>query len=100
MLARRRNAETRRAIRWNVALKFVAFAALSSLAAKSILVVPDGEAAVRISQLSGVRPGTLYAGTHLLVPLSSTRSSTTFAKSFLHGRHGRRPRQRLRSSLR
>ena len=25
-----------------------------------ILVVPDGEAAVRISQISGVRPGTLY----------------------------------------
>ena len=45
------------------------FAALSSLLGKSILVVPDGFAAVRVSQISGVRPGTLYAGTHLLVPL-------------------------------
>ena len=35
----------------------------------SILVVPDGQAGVRISQLSGVRPGTLFAGTHLIVPL-------------------------------
>jgi regulator of protease activity HflC (stomatin/prohibitin superfamily) len=69
MFARRRNTANPRAIRWNVALKFIAFAALSTLVAKSILVVPDGEAAVRISQLSGVRPGTLYAGTHLLVPL-------------------------------
>jgi regulator of protease activity HflC (stomatin/prohibitin superfamily) len=62
-------AGSRRAIRWSAAAKLVAFAALSSLAAKSILVVPDGEAAVRISQISGVRPGTLYAGTHLITPL-------------------------------
>jgi regulator of protease activity HflC (stomatin/prohibitin superfamily) len=39
------------------------------LAGESIVVVPDGEGAVRISQLSGVRPGTLYAGTHFVVPL-------------------------------
>ena len=45
------------------------FAVLSSLVGKSILVVPDGFAAVRVSQISGVRPGTLYAGTHLLLPL-------------------------------
>ena len=44
-------------------------AALSSLLGKSVFVVPDGFAAVRMSQISGVRPGTLYAGTHLLVPL-------------------------------
>jgi regulator of protease activity HflC (stomatin/prohibitin superfamily) len=59
----------RRAIRWNAVLKLVAVAALSSLAGKSIVVVPDGEAAVRVSQLSGVRPGTLYAGTHFIFPL-------------------------------
>jgi len=59
----------RRAIRWNVAAKLVAIATISGLAGSSILVVPDGEAAVRISQLSGVRPGTLYAGTHLIFPL-------------------------------
>jgi regulator of protease activity HflC (stomatin/prohibitin superfamily) len=60
---------SRRSIRWQVAAKLLAIAALSALAAKSILFVPDGEAAVRISQISGVRPGTLYAGTHLITPL-------------------------------
>ena len=60
---------TRRVIRWDLACKLAAVAALLGLAGSSILVVPDGVAAVRISQLSGVRPGTLYPGTHLIVPL-------------------------------
>src|SRR5271156_698335 len=64
-----RSAGPRRAIRWSTAAKLVVLAALSSLLGKSILVVPNGYAAVRVSQISGVRPGTLYAGTHLLVPL-------------------------------
>jgi regulator of protease activity HflC (stomatin/prohibitin superfamily) len=51
------------------AAKLVVIAALMGLAASSIVVVPDGEGAVRISQLSGVRPGTLYAGTHFVWPL-------------------------------
>lgn len=55
--------------RWRLALKFVAIAAVSALAGKSIVVVPDGQAGVRISQLYGVRPGTLYAGTHFVWPL-------------------------------
>ena len=59
----------RRAIRWHAAAKLVAAAALCTLLGKSILVVPDGHAAVRISQISGVRPGTLYPGTHLIMPL-------------------------------
>src|ERR1700735_2919551 len=62
-------ARTRRAVVWAAAAKLVVVAALLSLAAASILVVPDGEAAVRISQISGVRPGTLYAGTHFILPL-------------------------------
>jgi len=64
-----RIARTRRAIRWAPAAKLVVAAALTALAGCSILVVPDGEAAVRISQISGVRPGTLYAGTHFILPL-------------------------------
>jgi regulator of protease activity HflC (stomatin/prohibitin superfamily) len=59
----------RRVIRINEATKLVMIAAALGLAASSIVVVPDGEGAVRISQLSGVRPGTLYAGTHFVVPL-------------------------------
>jgi len=58
-----------RAIRWASAAKFLVIAAALSLLGKSILVVPDGHAAVRVSQIFGVRPGTLYAGTHLITPL-------------------------------
>ena len=61
---------SRRAIRWAAAGQTCrGGSSLFALAAKSILVVPDGNAAVRISQISGVRPGTLYAGTHLITPL-------------------------------
>jgi regulator of protease activity HflC (stomatin/prohibitin superfamily) len=60
----------RRPIRWAVAAKLVALAAFTSLAAKSLVVVPDGHAAVRVSQISGVRAGTLYPGTHLIFPLT------------------------------
>jgi regulator of protease activity HflC (stomatin/prohibitin superfamily) len=59
----------RRVIRIDSAAKLVAIAAVMGLAASSIVVVPDGHGAVRISQISGVRPGTLYAGTHFVVPL-------------------------------
>ena len=59
----------RRPIRWQAAARLAIIAALSMLAGASIVVVPDGRAAVRISQISGVRPGTLYAGTHFILPL-------------------------------
>jgi len=65
--------QARHAIKWNdrwkTAAKFVIIAAVLALAGGSIIVVPDGEAAIRVSQLSGVRPGTLYPGTHLILPL-------------------------------
>src|ERR1700693_1178319 len=69
MPAQLRIEKSRRTIRWAAVAKLVVAAALCSLAARSILVVPDGNAAVRISQVSGVRPGTLYAGTHFIRPL-------------------------------
>ncbi len=59
----------RHAIRWSTAAKFSVIAALSALVGQSIIVVPDGEAGVCVSQISGVRPGTLYPGVHLIVPL-------------------------------
>src|SRR5271170_5383127 len=49
---------TRRQIRWGSAAKLAVIATISGLLGVSILVIPDGEAGVRISQLSGVRPGT------------------------------------------
>src|SRR5271154_521807 len=68
--ARVRDSTPRRAVRWTLALKLVALAAVTSFAGKSLVVVPDGEAGVRVSQISGVRPGTLYPGTHLIFPLT------------------------------
>jgi len=59
----------RRPIRWQTAAKLAVIGVLAGLASESILVVPDGQAAIRVSQISGIRPGTLYAGTHLMVPL-------------------------------
>lgn len=59
----------RREIRWQLAAKLAGIAALSALAGMSIVVVPDGHAGIRVSQVSGVVPGTLYAGTHLVTPL-------------------------------
>ena len=35
----------------------------------SIVVVPSGAAGVRVSQISGTRPGTLYPGLHFIKPL-------------------------------
>ena len=59
----------RRPIRWHIATKLVLVGAVAGLLGKSIVVVTDGQAAIRISQISGIEPGTLYAGTHLIVPL-------------------------------
>ena len=56
-------------IRWRDAGKIAGGAVLALLMALSIVVVPDGSAGVRVSQISGIRPGTLYAGVHLVVPL-------------------------------
>ena len=60
---------SRRTIRWGTAVRLIVIGALLGLLGESILVIPDGQAAIRISQISGVRPGTLYAGTHLMMPL-------------------------------
>lgn len=56
-------------VRWTLAQKLALAGVLPLLLAVSISVVPDGFAGIRVSQLSGVRPGTLYPGVHLLTPL-------------------------------
>ena len=55
-------------LRWRLAARLVAVAWLPLLPALSIVVVPSGMAGVRVSQLSGTRPGTLYPGTHFVMP--------------------------------
>jgi regulator of protease activity HflC (stomatin/prohibitin superfamily) len=58
-----------RRLRWRtgVALAMLAWAPL--LLALSIVVVPPGMAAIRVSQAGGTQPGTLYAGVHIIRPL-------------------------------
>ena len=58
-----------RAVRWSLAKRLATAAGLLVLLSLSIVVVPSGMAGVRVSQISGVRPGTLYAGVHFVVPL-------------------------------
>jgi len=56
-------------VRWQRALQLAGLAVLPLLISESIAVVPDGTAGVRLSQIWGARPGTLYPGVHLVTPL-------------------------------
>jgi regulator of protease activity HflC (stomatin/prohibitin superfamily) len=56
-------------VRWRLALQLAAAGVVPVLLAVSIVVVPDGTAGIRVSQLFGVRPGTLYPGVHWVTPL-------------------------------
>jgi len=58
-----------RPVRWGLARQLVLFAIVPLLLALSIVVIPDGSAGVRISQIWGARPGTLYPGVHIVAPL-------------------------------
>jgi regulator of protease activity HflC (stomatin/prohibitin superfamily) len=56
-------------LRWRTSLALAMLAWGPLLVAFSIVVVPSGRAGVRVSQISGTVPGTLYAGAHLVIPL-------------------------------
>jgi regulator of protease activity HflC (stomatin/prohibitin superfamily) len=56
------------AVRWRMALRCALVACLPLLLSASIAIVPSGMAGVLVSQISGVAPGTLYPGVHLVVP--------------------------------
>jgi regulator of protease activity HflC (stomatin/prohibitin superfamily) len=58
-----------RPVRWRLARQLVILAVVPLLLAASIVVIPDGSAGVRISQIWGARPGTVYPGVHIVVPL-------------------------------
>ena len=58
-----------RPLLWRKAATLAALACLVMLPALSIAVIPSGMAGVRVSQLSGTLAGTLYPGTHAVVPL-------------------------------
>ncbi len=55
--------------RWRTSLALVMLAWGPLLIAFSIVVVPSGMAGVRVSEMSGTVPGTLYPGAHMVLPL-------------------------------
>jgi regulator of protease activity HflC (stomatin/prohibitin superfamily) len=55
--------------RWKPGTRLGLVACLLLLPALAIVVVPSGTAGVRVSQISGTLPGTLYPGTHFVLPL-------------------------------
>jgi regulator of protease activity HflC (stomatin/prohibitin superfamily) len=57
-------------MRWRISLALVLLAWGPIVLSLGIVVVPSGMAAVRVSQSSGTLPGELYAGAHLVVPLT------------------------------
>jgi regulator of protease activity HflC (stomatin/prohibitin superfamily) len=58
-----------RPVRWRLALQLTAAGVLVLLFTESFVVIPDGAAGVRVSEIWGARPGTLYPGVHLVTPL-------------------------------
>jgi hypothetical protein len=58
-----------RPVRWRLAQKLAISAVIPILLALSIVVIPDGSAGVRVSQIWGARRGTLYPGVHFVTPL-------------------------------
>ncbi len=81
-------------VRWQRALQLAGLAVVPLLISQSIVVVPDGTAGVRVSQVWGVRPGTLYPGVHLVTPLIDnvalydTREQTYTTSSSFPPKHG------------
>jgi regulator of protease activity HflC (stomatin/prohibitin superfamily) len=56
-------------VRWRASLALAMLAWGPLLVAFSIVVVPSGMAGVRVSQMNGTVPGTLYPGAHMVTPL-------------------------------
>jgi regulator of protease activity HflC (stomatin/prohibitin superfamily) len=56
-------------VRWRTSLALGMLAWGPLLVAFSIVVVPSGMAGVRVSEMSGTVPGTLYPGAHMVMPL-------------------------------
>ena len=54
---------------WRMPIALALVACLPLLIASSIIVVPSGMGGVRVSQVSGTQPGTLFPGVHFVTPL-------------------------------
>jgi regulator of protease activity HflC (stomatin/prohibitin superfamily) len=56
-------------MQWRLPARLAALSLILVLAGLSIAVIPAGMAGVRVSQISGTLPETLYPGLHLVIPL-------------------------------
>jgi regulator of protease activity HflC (stomatin/prohibitin superfamily) len=56
-------------VRWRTSVALAVAACLPLLIADSIVVIPAGMGGVRVSQMRGTLPGTLYSGAHFVTPL-------------------------------
>jgi len=56
-------------LRWYTFRRLATLCVFPLLAGLSIAVGPSGWAGVRVNQFAGTRPGTLYPGVHLILPL-------------------------------
>ena len=56
-------------LEWRLPVRLAAFGLVAILVGFSIAVIPAGMAGVRVSQISGTLPETLYPGLHLVMPL-------------------------------
>jgi regulator of protease activity HflC (stomatin/prohibitin superfamily) len=59
-------------IQWQLPLGLALVACLPLAISTSITVVPSGMGGVRVSQIGGTEPGTLYPGVHFVTPLVET----------------------------
>jgi regulator of protease activity HflC (stomatin/prohibitin superfamily) len=59
-------------IRWKASIALAITACVPLLIGQSIVVVPVGMGGVRISQIRGTLPGTLYSGVHFVSPLTES----------------------------
>lgn len=55
-------------VRWRMSAALAVAAGLPLLIADSIVVIPAGMGGVRVSQMRGTLPGTLYSGAHFVTP--------------------------------
>ncbi len=56
-------------VRWRTAVMVGVAACLPWLIADGVVVIPAGMGGVRVSQMRGTLPGTLYSGAHFVTPL-------------------------------
>jgi len=59
-------------IQWRIPVALALVTCLPAVVASSIVVVPSGMGGVRVSQIAGTLPGTLYPGVHFVTPLIET----------------------------